>query len=231
MLIDDFASSVHARSNKLDALKAVFEKAATGVEQAYLAPEANGWLALYPRQGDTAQRWAEIASRELKTVAVAFQVIEDSVFTYHFYDHGELKDAYVSRPSYFYGDQHVPEEKLKAMRGQAETWEAFLQNGRTAAELGALLKSAFDEGGSAALPSAAEYVIPSALLQEFARAVGIKGAGAAFSELEEELEEWKEDVEYADEDDEPVGARELSCGRDAASISYVRAPRKRVSSN
>jgi hypothetical protein len=228
MIIDDYASSAHVRSDKIGALKALFEKRATGVEQAYIAPQANGWMAIYPRQGDTAPRWAEIASRELKTVAVAFQVIEDRVFTYHLYENGELKDTYVSRPSYFHGDQRLPEEKVKALRGQPFVWESYLQNGRMPSDIEALLRSGFETGGPGR--SNAEYIIPSALLEEFARIVGIEGANATFTHLEEEIEEWKEDMEDADEE-EASEDRELSCGRGAKSVQFVRAPRKRAVSS
>lgn len=225
MIVDGYASSVHVRRADVAAVKSIFERHAQALDAAYLAPPVNEWAAFYPKQCDTAPQWAERLSRELVTDTVAFQIIEDEVFTYHLYRNGQLEDAYVSRPSYFLGhDPDLTAEKIKAMRGRPEAWEGLLPEGKTASEVAHLLKTAFDTGGGG---SSGEYVIPRTMVEELASIVGIVGAGTTFGEVEEMVAEWSENVEDADEG-EDIEEPDCGCGRAPGAIAYVRAARKRV---
>jgi len=246
-MFDDHLSSVHLRSGHIDEAKKAFERQAIGVEQAYLAPEINGWMALYPRQADTAKKWAETLSRDLKCHAVAFEVIEDQVFAYHLFANGKMLDTYVNRPSYYLGHgDDIPLEKIEAMRGKPEAWEGLAKEGLGPSDIAKVLVSGFEHAKGNA--SSIEYVKVMQLLEDLAGLLGIVGADSTFSEIEEEIDEWEEDSEDEDEEDDGDGGaydenddgatdpdeeenepmRSLTCGRPPEEVIFVRAPRKKA---
>jgi len=225
MMLNDSIGTVHLRTEKVAEAVRVFEAHASGVDRAFIAPPLGGWTALYPRESDAARRWAEIISRELKITAVAFQVLDDEVFAYQLFTNGRLIDEFASKPSYFLGlDDEVDHEKIKALRGNPLVWEPFLVNGRQTVDVGKLLSSGFDDPRLAAR-GGCDYLIPTTILEDLCSMIGIAGASSTYDDINDNIQEWQEDRELAD-DGEADASECLDCGRHARDIKHVRAPRR-----
>ena len=228
MIIDDYIGSVHVKTDKPGEVARVFEEHAKGVEKAFVAPPLGGWSALYPREGDSSRRWAELISRSLTTSAIAFQIIEDEVFCYQLFIDGTLVDEYTSRPAWHFGESdEIPEDRILSLKGKPQMWEQFLINGKTIVDMAQLLSSGFSD--PRVQSSSCDYVIPTTILEDLCAMVGIKGAASTYDALADEIQEYEEDAELCDDEDDPTVSPDtglLTCGRHARELKALRAPRR-----
>jgi hypothetical protein len=226
MLAEDIGS-IFIKTDKKDKANALFEKHATGIERALVGKPNQGWVAIYPREADTACKWAELFSKEMKTTALALMVNDDEVFSYKLYFKGQLLDKYANKPAFFLGnDPDVPSSKILEWRGNSDVWEPYLINGKECRDVGKILHSGFDDPRTSNVGS--DYIIASTIMEDFCEMLGIVGPALTYGEINDELEEWEEDQDLADEDD-PDGDSEfgmLDCQRHVSEFSHVRAPRK-----
>lgn len=82
-----------------------------------LAPEIDGWIAIYPSDcGQDAEVSAEIAGR-LKTAVLHVILHDDDLFNYTFHSKGRLVDEFSSKPDYF---GKVTEARRQALAGKPE---------------------------------------------------------------------------------------------------------------
>jgi hypothetical protein len=107
--------------------------------EAYVSPEANGWVTIYDQMTDRVFRYDEInyiaqeLSFRLCAPVFAFIVLSGIYFIYLLYESGELIDEFYDDPrqGYEFGFEHVDEAVVQRFQGHPEALLALCPSGTT----------------------------------------------------------------------------------------------------
>jgi hypothetical protein len=102
-----------------------------------LAPEIEGWTAIYSSRGQDGEVPKALHKR-LKTEVLFALVHDGDIFCYDYYRDGKLVDEYNSRPDYF---EKVSPKKRRSLAGRPELLLPLLRDPSDLGELGNILHS------------------------------------------------------------------------------------------
>lgn len=188
-----FFTNIHVRKVASKAVGDALPKLTDG--PAYVSPEANGWVTVYPeatedQSEETLRAIAGGLSQALKADVLAFTVHDSDIALYWLFRNGTLVDEFNSAPDYF--GNAVSEAERERVSGRVEVLLPLCIGGTTPEQLAAVLHP---EKGP---PTFAEEVV-----SELAKLLGLDPARASlgYRYFDEEGADLLEDADAF----EPIG--------------------------
>ena len=178
----EFYDAIYTRGADAETLPQQLAEAAGELSCCFLvAPEIEGWTAIYPSRGQD-ENVAKALHKQLKTEVLFTTVHDSDIFCYYYYRDGKLVDEFNSRPDYF---GKVTTTKRQSQAGRPELLLPLLRDPSDVGKLESILRS---ERGD-------DPFHASSQLTQFGALLGLANCATSYDYL------------MADEEDETIARR------------------------